>query len=72
MIAKTGLTLVRVKTMADNGKRIEIDCGEMVTLGQLDDLLGTTITAVLLPDNDRYTEALQRFINDLNQLNDRT
>ena len=70
MIAKTGLTLVRIKTMADNSKRIEIDCGEMITLGQLDDLLGTTITAVLLPDNDRYAEALQRFINDLNQINE--
>ena len=76
MIAKTGVQVVRIKTMADNSIRAEIDFGERVKLANFDRLLKTTVTTIILPDNFLSAE-IETDINNLidkinNTLNDRT
>lgn len=67
MIAKTGVQVVRIKTMADNSIRAEIDFGERVKLANFDRLLKTTVTTIILPDNFLSPE----IENDINNLIDK-
>ena len=67
MIAKTGVQVVRIKTMADNSIRAEIDFGERVKLANFDRLLKTTVTTIILPDNFLSAE----IENDINNLIDK-
>ena len=64
MIAKTGVQVVRIKTMADNSIRAEIDFGERVKLANFDRLLKTTVTTIILPDNFLSAE-IETDINNL-------
>ena len=68
MIAKTGVQVVRVKTMADNSKRVEIDFGESIKLSSFDDLLGTTISVIIVPDRDDIYPLLEQFANELSNI----
>lgn len=68
MIAKTGVQVVRVKTMADNSKRIEIDFGENVKLSSFDDLLGNTVSVIVVPDREDIYPLLEQFANELERL----
>lgn len=65
MIAKTGVQVVRVKTMADNSKRVEIDFGETVKLSSFDDLLGTTVSVIILPDDPKVMDLITKFADEL-------
>lgn len=68
MIAKTGVQVVRVKTMADNSKRVEIDFGESIKLSSFDDLLGTTVSVIIVPDRDDIYPLLEQFANELSNI----
>lgn len=68
MIAKTGVQVVRVKTMADNSKRIEIDFGENIKLSSFDDLLGTTVSVIVVPDREDIYPLIEQFANELELL----
>lgn len=64
MVLSNGAVLVRVKTMADGSKRAEIDFGEHIKLGNFDDLLQTTITVVLVSDQEAENLQIDKIIND--------
>jgi hypothetical protein len=69
MIATTGLQVVRIRTMADNSIRAEVDFGERVRMRNFEDLMATTVTAILIPDTMVKPELQEEINNLIDKLN---